>query len=349
MLRGPDEIMACPYCGSLAMCRTWMSGTSFGEIAWSDGKHEHVGMMPPSPPTVVRCRQCAQCYLLAEARKVGTVAPRWFGEDRQADPAWAAAPVVKEPTEEECYQALQDSLRKGPQLERTLRMLAWWRRNDGLRSHPAGDATASAACRRNLEALATLLDEDDESDRLLKAEVLRELGEFEAARGLLGRAGSALYRGAARQLRDLCDRGDRSVRQLSFEESQDVGALIEMAKRTCTQSRLSAIWALSRIGPHAREAVPVLVGLLRDSEVEVAFAAQDALCEIGNWADQAAPVLVKLLGDKRYMVRGMAAKLLGKSGPHAKPAIPALQRALEDESCYVRMYAERALRSLAQL
>jgi hypothetical protein len=305
-------------------------------------------MMPPCPPTVVKCRHCAECYWLAEAREVGTVA-LWSGEDRQADPAWAAAQEVEEPTEEEYYQALQGSLAKGPRQERTLRMLAWWRRNDGLRSHPVGGATASGACRRNLEALARLLDDGDESDRLLKAEVLRELGEFEAAKGLLGRAGSAPYCGAARQLRDLCDRGDRSVRLLSFEQSQDVGALIEMAKSTGRGSRLSAIRALGQIGPHAREAVPLLVGLLRDSDVEAAFAARDALCEIGNWAGHAAQVLVALLGDERDMVRGMAAKMLGESGAHAKPAIPALQRALEDESCYVRMYAERALRSLARL
>jgi hypothetical protein len=348
MLLGPDQIIACPRCDRLARFQTWMSGTSFGVIAWSDGKREHLGMMPPCPPTVVRCRHCAQYYWLAEARKVGTVAP-WRGEDRQADPAWGAAREVKEPTEEEYYQALQGSLAKGSQQERTLRMLAWWRRNDGLRFHPAGGATASGGCRRNLEALARLLDEGDECDRLLKAEVLRELGEFEAAKGLLDRAGSALYRGAARQLRDLCNRADRSVRRLSFEESQDVGALIEMATNTARGSRLSAIRALDQIGSHAREAVPLLVGLLRDKDVEVVFAAYDALCQIGNWAEQAAPVLVELLGDERDMVRGMAAKMLGESGPHAKSAIPALQSALEDESCYVRMNAERALRSLAPL
>jgi HEAT repeat protein len=226
-------------------------------------------------------------------------------------------------------------------------MLAWWRRNDGLRVRPVGSATVSGACRRNLEALARLLNEDDENDRLLKAEVLRELGEFELAKEVLGRDGSSTYRGAARQLRDLCDRGDRCVRQLSFPESQDVGALLEMAKSTGDRSRLSAVQALGRIGPHAREAAPLLIEVLRNSDVETAFAARDALCQIGIWSEQGVPVLVELLSDESVMVRGMAAKQLGESGPHAKSAIPALQRALGDECFYVRMHVERALRSLA--
>jgi hypothetical protein len=345
MLPGPDQIITCPHCGGLAKYRTWLSGTSFGEIAWSDGKREYLGMMPPSLPAVGRCRHCPQCFWLAEARKVGTI-PFRSGEDRQSDPTWAAAQEVEEPSEEEYYLALQGGLAKGLQQEKTLRILAWWRRNDGLRYHPAGGAATSGAFRRNLEALVGLLEERGESDRLLKAEVLRELGEFDAAKGLLGRAGSAQYRSAARQLRDLCDRGDRLVRQLSFEESQDVGALIKMAKRKRHGSYLPAIRALGEIGPQAREAVPLLIQFLRDSDLRVAFAARDALREIGDWAEQAAPVLVELMCDEREMVRGLAAKLLGESGQHAKPAIPALQRALEDESCYVRMYAERALRSL---
>jgi hypothetical protein len=291
MRPGPDQIIACPHCGRLARFRTWLSFTSFGEIAWSDGKRELLGIKPPCPPTVVRCRHCAQCYWLAEARKVGAVT-QWSGEDRQADPALGTAQEVDEPTEENYYQALQSSLAKCPQQERTPRMLAWWRRNDSLRSHPAGGATAYGECMRNLEALARLLDEGNESDRLLKAEVLRELGEFEAAKGLLRRPGSALYCGAARQLRDLCDRGDRSVRQLSFEESQDVGALIEMAKGT------------------GRRAAPVLVELLGDERDMVRGMAAKMLGESGRHAKPAIPAIQRALEDESCYVRMYAERAL---------------------------------------
>jgi hypothetical protein len=344
MLPGPDQIIACPHCQGLAKYRTWVSGTRFGVLGWTDGKQEDVGMVGPRPPAVVKCRHCAECYWLADAKEIGTVAP-WRGEGRPVDPAWRAAPEVEEPAEEEYYRALEKGLAKDRRQEGSVRVLAWWRRNDAFRSRPEPVTAAPEGWRRNLEALARLLDEGDENDLLMKAEVLRELGQFQPAKELLSRVGSSEYRGVARQLRDLCDRGDRCVRQLSFEESQDVDALIAMAKAGGTP-RLPAVYALGEIGAAARPAVPVLVELLRDGDVETAFRAADALRKIGNWADRAFPVLVELLKDDRDMIRGMAAKLLGELGPHAEPAIPVLRGALADESCYVRVHAERALQAL---
>jgi hypothetical protein len=249
MLPGPDQIIGCPHCQGLAKYRTWVSGTGFGVVCWTDGKQENVGMIGPRPPAVVKCRHCAECYWLADADEIGTVAP-WDGQP--VDPAWRAAQEVEEPAEEDYDRALQKSLADDRRQERTLRMLAWWRRNDAFRSRPECVTSASEVWRRNLEALAGLLEDGDENDRLLKAEVLRELGQFQPAKELLSRVHSSEHRGVVRQLRNLCDRGDRCVRQLSFEESQDVGVLIEMAKAEGRRSRLLAIRAMREIGPHAR-------------------------------------------------------------------------------------------------
>jgi HEAT repeat protein len=306
-----------------------------------------VGIVGPRHPDVVKCRHCSGCYWLADAEEIGTVGP-WRKKGPQGNPAWRAAQEVQEPAEEEYYVALEKNLAKNRHQERRLRVLAWWRHNDSLRDRPEHVPPASEAWRQNLEALARLLDENDEGDRLPKAEVLRELGNFESALEVLGRINSPRHRGVVRQLRDLCNRGDSYVRHLGFEECQDVGALIEIAKAKGGR-RLSAIQALRDIGPHARAAVPLLVKVLGDSDVKIAFAAGDALCQIGNWAEQAFPILVTLLNDKRDMIRGMAAKLLGKSGPHARPTIPALRQALGDENCYVRLNAARALQSLDPL
>ena len=50
----------------------------------------------------------------------------------------------------------------------------------------------------------------------MKAEVLRELGEFDAAREVLGRVTSRKHTAVVRQLRSLCDRADTAVRELDF-------------------------------------------------------------------------------------------------------------------------------------
>jgi HEAT repeat protein len=304
--------------------------------------------VPPGIPAVVRCSHCAECYWLDEAKQIGTV--EWLRrKDRRIKRGWRTAPKVKEPTEDEYYQAVERNLAKDEQQERNLRILAWWRHNDALRHSKAAALAGSDAWKENLKALARLLDDGNENDCLMKAELYRELGEFEPAKELLRRVISEGFRDAVRQLRDLCIRCDTRVRRLTFAESQDVGALVEMVRNRHGESRLPAIYALGNIGPDAKAAIPVLVEALRDSNVETAFRAMDALCEIGGWIENAFPVLVDLLNDKRYMIRGMAAKFLSKSGSCAKPAIPALRRALNDESCYVRHYAEHALQSLEAL
>ncbi len=216
MIPGPYQIVACPHCQELAKYMTLMSGNTFGARVWTDGKK--VAPMLPRPPVVVKCHHCTQCYWLADAEKVGTEEP-YEEEGRKVNPSWAAAQVVREPTEDEYYQALQEGLAADPQQERRLRVLAWWRRNDAIRG--IGQAKISSvaitsSCKKNLEALIDLLDEAVEYDRFISAEVLRELGEFESAKIILNSVTSSKYAAVVCQIRLLCDSGDSSVRELQL-------------------------------------------------------------------------------------------------------------------------------------
>jgi hypothetical protein len=196
---------------------TLTSGNTFGAVVWTDGKR--IAPMLPLPPTVVKCHGCAECYWLSDAKEVGTV-HRWSAEGKRVDPAWTAAPEVQEPTEDEYYEALRKGLAADTQQEIILRILAWWRRNDEFRDtpqrEPASIVTGSEAWRENALALVRLLDEMADHDRLMKAEVLRELGEFESAQEILGRVTSVDYAPVVGQLRSLCEARDAFVRQLEF-------------------------------------------------------------------------------------------------------------------------------------
>lgn len=282
---GPDQIIACPRCTGLAKYGTLSSFNTADARCWTDGKLVYPWCW--SPPAVVMCRHCGECYWLAKAEKVGTVdqderdrtligklikdldlhgirlildrqpsAPGWVlqmadlslpgvramidelrkedllpegaevgtvdplsGEGQQVDPRWVFAEKVREPTEEEYYRAFEMGLAKSPAQQRQLRILAWWRRNDAFRDAPQAPArgipVAPGSARTNLEALAQLFDEGDEHhDRLMKAEVLRELGEFESAKQVLSRVHSSDLAPVVRQLQSLCDRGDTCVREL---------------------------------------------------------------------------------------------------------------------------------------
>jgi hypothetical protein len=176
--------------------------------------------MLPLPPAVVKCRDCEECYWLAEAEEVGTIEV-WRDRPQQAK-AWATAKEVQEPTEEEYYRAIEKGLAKSPEQERDLRVLAWWRRNDAFRgkrkARAAGTPSSPGSWRANLEALALLLDDGDENDTLMKAEVLRELGRFESAKQILSRVESAELTTVVSQLQSLCDRSDTHVRELRFAD-----------------------------------------------------------------------------------------------------------------------------------
>jgi hypothetical protein len=73
-----------------------------------------------------------------------------------------------------------------PEKVRYIRVRAWWSANDGLRpDRSRGTPSLSAEARANMESLLNSLSESDEQQRLMKAELARELGRFEEAERLL--------------------------------------------------------------------------------------------------------------------------------------------------------------------
>ncbi len=137
---------------------TLVSGNTCGAKVWTDGKR--VFPMFPSPPAVVKCRYCAECYWLKEAKKIGSIDFQQ-NEDQQTLPEWAAAQVVEEPCEEDYYLAIKNGLATSPEQERTLRILAWWRRNDSFREvsqkQNYGTLSIPEPHRKNLENRENML------------------------------------------------------------------------------------------------------------------------------------------------------------------------------------------------
>ena len=216
---GPDQIIACPICKGLAKHMTLHSGNTFGALVWTDGNRMAPGL--PRPPAVVKCGNCGNYYWLHQAERVNDIydCSDRLGADQPYDPAWASAKEVQEPGEEEYYEALGTNLAEDPEQEKTLRILTWWRSNDAIRySSTDGESIGrnEVLRRNNLEALAELLNEKSDHDRLMKAEVLRELGEFESAKQVLASVESPELAAVVRQMRSLCDQEDRLVRILRF-------------------------------------------------------------------------------------------------------------------------------------
>lgn len=89
---------------------------------------------------------------------------------------------------------------------RHARIRAWWRANDALRDDDADvlNFRLSGAQAENLERLYELLDEASDNDRLMKAEVARELGRFDRALSLLTGSFPAQMQSSVETIRALC-------------------------------------------------------------------------------------------------------------------------------------------------
>lgn len=219
MQPGPTYIVACPHCGELAQQHTVASGNTFGAIFWSDGKQD--APMLPDYPVVTKCSRCFGIYWLEDARQLGELSFR----SADAPQNWQDAPELVQLTVADLVQALATGFGDFPERERYLRIRLWWAINDMIRYRtrelgPIGFEPASHEHEQhrvllvdNCVRLAELLDEERPEHRIMKAEIARELGQFEEARRLLLHVPDE-YVWVAKQLRELVDEQESGVRRL---------------------------------------------------------------------------------------------------------------------------------------
>jgi HEAT repeat protein len=219
----------------------------------------------------------------------------------------------------------------------------YWRR--ALRDDdPAGQVRAAAALKGGglaaIPVLAAVLNEDRPGDwqaaqeRCKAAEILGEMGP-EA-------------RMAAPMLMTALNDPDPAVRKAIIVTLDKLGVPAEhMVPRLIallpTSNRIDAIKSLGRYGGAAREAVPALVGLLKDPAADVRWNAAQALGLIGPEARQAVPDLIAALHDEDADVREHGAESLGQVGVASPEVVGALEAACKDPNPRVRRDAVRSL------
>ncbi len=179
---GPDNIRKCPHCSALFREHTTMSGNTIGAVIWTDGTME--APMLPQWPLLVKCAKCGKLIWVRESEVVGS-----YGfmdvEERRND--------VRDPVEEKWKSARDPDLPSEadllaaaaapggtPEKEKYVRMWAWRIRNNEVRGQRTGTLGWTEARMQNVRRLKQLLDVGDPWQRLLHAEIDRELGDFEA-------------------------------------------------------------------------------------------------------------------------------------------------------------------------
>lgn len=176
MQPGPDRIIACPHCGLLARQRTLLSGNTFGAIFWTDGKMQ--APMLPQFPAITCCHQCGRLYWIKDAPVVGE---ERYGKTIPEE--WKRAQVVRELTLDEWRAAIEMGLGTDSEREGYLRLHYWWARNDPLREEGVTPTPPDYSDweRENLVRLLALLDARVPGERLIAAEIHRQMGNFDQA------------------------------------------------------------------------------------------------------------------------------------------------------------------------
>jgi hypothetical protein len=192
-------VRECPHCKTHVVQEDTLSGNTIGAKIYTDGKRE--AKMLPDHPLLVRCPACSNLFWVDEAVQVSSEFEAANGK-----------PQVLAPSEKNMLSFLAEpGLPKDKEIY--LRMHAWWSANDAWRSVPNPKPNFSKEQVKNLNALAALMDESEPGQRILKAEIARELGEFDYCLRLLSSSFDEEYGHAVGYIRKLAEENVRSVKQ----------------------------------------------------------------------------------------------------------------------------------------
>lgn len=175
---GPDSIRECPKCKAALEQSTMMSGNSLDARYWTDGKME--APMLPDRPWLVKCPKCSNLFWMTEAKKLG----EQYKYDKDKDKKWPDAVEPGLPAETD-FLTMLGTPGLSEKKEQYLRIRAWWAANDIKRKNRNMTDDWSLIQKANLESLADLLDATDSDQRIMKAEIFRELKRFDDCINLL--------------------------------------------------------------------------------------------------------------------------------------------------------------------
>ena len=191
-------IRECPHCRSRVVQEETISGNTIGATYWTDGKRE--AKMLPDHPWLAKCPVCVGLFFVDEAVEMNTGFELAAGKQK-----------VLALSEKELLNFLS-----GPALsankELYVRMCAWRSANDAWRWNLNERPAFSKDLVQSLHALSEMLDEKEPNQRILKAEIARELGEFDECLGLLSHSLDERYGYAVGFIKKLAEEKLRVVK-----------------------------------------------------------------------------------------------------------------------------------------
>ena len=156
--------------------------------------------MLPDHPLLAKCPVCAGLFWIDESVEVDT------GFDAAKGKQQVLAPSEKNVLGFLSGRALPRDK------EMFLRVAAWRSANDACRRVPNATPAFSKDQEQNLKALSDMLDVKEPNQRILKAEIARELGNFDECLGLLSHPFDERYGHAVGFIKKLAGEKVRTVK-----------------------------------------------------------------------------------------------------------------------------------------
>ena len=199
MRPGPTLIKACPHCATYFSQGTFNSRNTFGANHWTDGKLD--APMFPEVPRLATCPQCRGLIWLAQIAINEEATSKLDQHQRAQIPSYAEA------SEDDLRKALLSVSNESVDELRYILVQLWWRSNDPTRMNPTIDHTQYTEIQRgDMARLYGILSIDIHYDRILKAELARELGWFKEASELIRDEFPTNLKVAVFKIRDLIQR-----------------------------------------------------------------------------------------------------------------------------------------------
>lgn len=221
MIPGPILVYQCPDTGKQIFARSICSGNTFGATYWTDG-HMDAPMLPDEQPFLISPHSGNLHWVedLVLVEKVD-----FFNNNLTMAEIEKTHPGALWAWEESLMEAVLNHLESHanltPKREEILRIFAWHLSNDPVRQDPPGDAIRTQEMQANMEKLEQILTHANQPDaRLMRAELLRELGRFEESLALLKRVRSVSRKIARDTIRELARRKETMVSRLLGNEFQ---------------------------------------------------------------------------------------------------------------------------------
>jgi hypothetical protein len=173
MLPGPFYVYKCPKCGNLLTRGGILSGNTFYSILYSDGKR--IAPMLPEFPKITKCKKCNNIFWLSKSKEIGTY-------------EWGKIPEnllhanrIEFLGIDDYFKALDSGIAENKQEELYIRQRIWHLYNDRVRDgkNQFIDEKDEIRWRKNCFELISLLDQSDLNQKIIVAEIYRNLGDFE--------------------------------------------------------------------------------------------------------------------------------------------------------------------------